>query len=99
METRYPAAKPRMAGPIRGTWQLVAIPRRTVMGAAIVIPLIVIVLAAVGYLLWTLFAAGRGAVTVAKSVSEGGTGETAVHSDERTKSRHSDTTPVDPDNH
>ena len=67
------------------------------MGAAIWIPLMIIVLAAVGYLLWTIFAVGRGAAGIAQSASEGGTGETAVHSDERTKSRHSDTEPVDPD--
>ena len=67
------------------------------MGAAIAIPLIVIVLAAVAYLLWTLYAVGRGAATIAKSAGESGTGETAAHSDEHTVSRRTDTTPADPD--
>ncbi|GAA1520435.1 hypothetical protein [Kribbella lupini] len=51
------------------------------MGAALVIPLIVIVLAAVAYLVWTLFAAGRGAVEVAKSARGENSGETAAHTD------------------
>jgi hypothetical protein len=64
------------------------------MGAALVIPLIVIVLAVAGYLLYTLFAAGRGAATAAKSLGKhGGTGETAAHSDERTKLRDVETKP------
>jgi hypothetical protein len=63
------------------------------MGAALMIPLIIIVLAIVGYLLWTLFAAGRGAATAVKSVGDNSTGETAPHSDERTKLRHTETKP------
>jgi hypothetical protein len=63
------------------------------MGAALLIPLIVIVLAAVGYLLWSLYAAGRGAAAAAKSIGGESSGETAAHSNEHTKTRNVDTTP------
>ncbi|WBQ08337.1 hypothetical protein [Kribbella sp. CA-293567] len=63
------------------------------MGVPIVIALAVIVLAAVGYLLWTLFAAGRGAAATAESVGTENTSETAPHSDEHTKIRHVETKP------
>jgi hypothetical protein len=63
------------------------------MGAAIVIPVVMIVLAIVGYLLWTLFAAGRGAAAAARSVGGRSTGETAPHTDERTKLRNVETKP------
>ncbi|MEU4287239.1 hypothetical protein AB0E63_03375 [Kribbella sp. NPDC026596] len=51
------------------------------MGAAIAIPLIIIVMAAVGYLLWTLYLVGLEAVTAAKSTRRHGSGETAAHYD------------------
>jgi hypothetical protein len=63
------------------------------MGAALAIPLIVIVVAAVGYLLWTVFAAGRGAVEVAKSARGNDSGETAAHTDGHTTIRDVSTKP------
>jgi hypothetical protein len=54
---------------------------RLLMGAAIAIPLIVIVLVVVGYLLWTLYVVGLESVTVAKSTRRHGSGETAAHYD------------------
>lgn len=51
------------------------------MGAAIAIPLIVIVLVTVGYLLWTLYIVGLESVTAAKSTRRHGSGETAAHYD------------------
>lgn len=51
------------------------------MGAAIAIPLIVIVLVALGFALWSLYVAGLEAVTVAKSTRRHGSGETAAHYD------------------
>jgi hypothetical protein len=68
------------------------------MGAALAIPLVLIVLALAGYLLWTLYAAGRGAATIARSATGHDSGETAAHSEERTKLRDVDTTPP-PDPH
>ena len=50
------------------------------MGAAIAIPLIVIVLVLLGYAGWTLYAVGLEAFTFAKSRGHG-TGETAAHYD------------------
>jgi hypothetical protein len=61
--------------------------------AAIAIPLIIIVLAAVGYLLWSLFAAGRGVAGIAGALREDHSGETAPHSDEHTKTRQVETKP------
>ncbi|ONI74179.1 hypothetical protein BWI15_12535 [Kribbella sp. ALI-6-A] len=66
-----------------------------VMGVPIVIALLLIVLAAVGFLLWTLFAAGRGAVAAGQSMASDHPEETAPHTQERTKSRSVDTTPPD----
>ena len=57
------------------------------MGAPIWILVMVIVLAIVGYLLWTLFAAGRGAVSAARSVEGEAGGETAAHSSGHTADR------------
>jgi hypothetical protein len=51
------------------------------MGAAIAIPLIIIVLVMVGYLLWTLYIVGLESVTAAKSTRRHGSGETAAHYD------------------
>jgi hypothetical protein len=51
------------------------------MGAAIAVPLIIIVLVAVGYLLWTLYVVGLETVTTAKSTRRHGSGETAAHYD------------------
>lgn len=63
------------------------------MGAALWIPLMIIVLVAVGYVLWAIFAAGKGAAGAAKSATEPGTGETAPHTSEHTKIRNIDTDP------
>ncbi|MFI7066029.1 hypothetical protein ACIBL3_33860 [Kribbella sp. NPDC050124] len=49
------------------------------MGAAIAIPLIIVVLVAVGFALWTLYIVGLEAVTAAKSTRRHGSGETAAH--------------------
>lgn len=65
---------------------------RLLMGAAIAIPLIIIVLVVVGYLLWTLYEVGLGAVTVAKSGRRHGSGETAAHY-EHTDHQHVSTKP------
>jgi hypothetical protein len=62
------------------------------MGAAILIPLVVIVLIAVSWVLWSVFAAGRGAAAAAHSVAEDNSTETAAHSDERTNLRTVETT-------
>ncbi|MEV0284841.1 MULTISPECIES: hypothetical protein [unclassified Kribbella] len=51
------------------------------MGAAIAIPLIVIVLVAVGYALWTLYVVGLETVTAAKSSRRHGPSQTAAHYD------------------
>lgn len=51
------------------------------MGAAIAIPLIVIVLVLLGYALWTLYAVGLETVTATKSTRRHGSGETAAHYD------------------
>ncbi|MEU0095949.1 hypothetical protein [Kribbella sp. NPDC006257] len=63
------------------------------MGAVLWIPLMIVVLLAVGYLLWTLFAVGWGASGAAKSATEPGSGETAPHTTEHTKIRDIDTDP------
>ncbi|GAA1588107.1 hypothetical protein GCM10009789_47050 [Kribbella sancticallisti] len=63
------------------------------MGAPIWILVMVIVAVLVGYLLWTLFAAGRGAVAAAKSVEGKAGNETAAHSSERTADRSVEHTP------
>jgi hypothetical protein len=63
------------------------------MGAALAIPLLVIVVLAVGYVLWALLAAARGAASVAK---DGTTGETAAHHDPDDPN-HVSTTPPDLD--
>lgn len=51
------------------------------MGAAIAIPLIIIVIVAVVFALWTLYLVGLETVTVAKSTRRHGSGETAAHYD------------------
>ncbi len=63
------------------------------MGAPIVIALAVIALAALAYILWALFAAGRGAAAAGKSVANDHPPETAPHTDEHTKTRSVDTNP------
>jgi hypothetical protein len=63
------------------------------MGAALAIPLLVIVVLAVGYVLWALLAAARGAASVAKDDT---TGETAAHHDPNDPT-HVSTTPPDLD--
>ncbi|WP_433019545.1 hypothetical protein [Kribbella sp. CA-294648] len=63
------------------------------MGAALWIPLMLIVLVALGYVLWAVFAAGKGVAGAAGSATDSGTGETAPHTSERTKIRDSDTEP------
>jgi hypothetical protein len=65
------------------------------MGAALAIPLIVIAVLALAYVVWALFAAGRGAATVAKSSHADSSGETAAHSSEHTAIRRVDVTPPD----
>ncbi|MEV6288517.1 hypothetical protein [Kribbella sp. NPDC051770] len=65
------------------------------MGAVLWIPVLLIALLAIGGVLWALFGAGLGATAAAKSAKGETTGETAAHTDERTKSRHVDTTPPD----
>lgn len=63
-------------------YTLVSVPEwRLLMGAAIAIPLIIIVLVAVGYALWTLYIVGLETVTAAKSTRRHGSGETAAHYD------------------
>jgi hypothetical protein len=62
------------------------------MGAAIAIPLIIVVLLTVGYLLWTLYIVGLETVTAAKSTRRHGSGETAAHYDP-TDHHHVSTTP------
>ncbi|TDD18004.1 hypothetical protein E1218_26875 [Kribbella turkmenica] len=65
------------------------------MGAPLWILVMVIVLVAVAFVLWALFAAGRGAASAAKSIKGHDSGETAAHSTEHTKIRRVDTTPPD----
>jgi hypothetical protein len=62
------------------------------MGAAIAIPLIIVVLITVGYLLWTLYIVGLETVTAAKSTRRHGSGETAAHYDPKDH-QHVSTTP------
>ncbi|MEJ1110874.1 MULTISPECIES: hypothetical protein [unclassified Kribbella] len=49
------------------------------MGAAIAIPLIIVVLISVGFALWTLYVVALEGVTVAKATRRHGSGETAAH--------------------
>ncbi|ADB33293.1 hypothetical protein Kfla_4257 [Kribbella flavida DSM 17836] len=65
------------------------------MGVPLVIALVVIALAALGYVIFSLFAAGRGAAAAGQSLAGDHAPETAAHTDERTKSRSVDTTPPD----
>ncbi|WP_433158423.1 hypothetical protein [Kribbella sp. CA-247076] len=67
------------------------------MGAPLWILVMVLVLAAVAFVLWALFAAGRGAVSGAQSIKGHDSNETAAHSTEHTKIRNVDTTPPDDD--
>ena len=62
------------------------------MGAVIAIPLIAIVLIAVGYVLWTLYEVALETVSLAKSARHHGPGETAAHYDP-TDHQHVSTTP------
>ena len=62
------------------------------MGAVIAIPLITIVLIAVGYVLWTLYVVALDTITFAKPRGNHGSGETAAHYDP-TDHQHVSTTP------
>ncbi|MFK4089310.1 hypothetical protein ACI2LF_34680 [Kribbella sp. NPDC020789] len=62
------------------------------MGAALAIPLLIIVVLAVGYVIWALLAAARGAASVAKDQT---TGETAAHHDPTAPNNVSTTPPTD----